>query len=101
MMATAIFVFREVLEAALVIGIVLAATNGVVDRGRWVAGGIVAGLVGAALVAGFAESIAAAAAGMGQEVFNAVVLFAATSMLIWHTVWMSRDRKSTRLNSSH
>lgn len=90
MMATAIIVFREVLEAALVIGIVLAATRGIVGRGRWVAGGILAGLFGAALVAGSAESIAAAAAGMGQEMLNAAVLLAATGMLVWHTVWMGR-----------
>src|SRR5437016_3822323 len=51
MLATAIIVFREVLEAALVVGIVLAASKGVRDRALWVAGGILAGLGGAALVA--------------------------------------------------
>ncbi len=90
MMASAIIVFREVLEAALVVGIVLAATRGIAGRGLWVAGGLVAGLLGAALVAGFAETIAGAAAGMGQEIFNAAVLLAATAMLVWHTVWMNR-----------
>ena len=90
MFATALIVFREVLEAALVIGIVLAATRGV--KGRWpvLVAGLVAGLGGAFLVAAFAEVIGQAAEGMGQEVFNAAVLFAAVVMLGWHNVWMSR-----------
>ena len=70
MMATAIIVFREVLEAALIVGIVLAATRGILSRGWWIAAGIAAGVFGASLVAGFAEAIASAAEGMGQELFN-------------------------------
>jgi high-affinity iron transporter len=90
MLATTLIVFREVLEAALVVGIVLAASQGVPRRGRWVTGGVVAGIVGAAVVAGFAEQIAQALAGIGQELFNAAVLFAAVAMLSWHNVWMGR-----------
>ncbi|MBI2382476.1 MAG: FTR1 family protein [Gammaproteobacteria bacterium] len=90
MLATALVVFREVLEAALVIGIACAATRGVPRRATWVALGIVAGTLGACLVAGFAEAIADAASGMGQEVFNAGVLLAAVLMLGWHNVWMAR-----------
>ena len=41
MLATAIIVFREVLEAALIVGIVMAATQGVPNRSLWVGGGIV------------------------------------------------------------
>ena len=40
MFATAILVFREVLEAALIISIVCAATRGLPGRGRWVSAGI-------------------------------------------------------------
>ena len=40
MLATAIIVFREVLEAALIVGIVMAASRGVPARGLWVGGGI-------------------------------------------------------------
>src|SRR5204862_5091847 len=90
MLVTAIIVFREVLEAALIVGIVLAATQGVPRRGAWVARGVAAGALGAALVAGFAQTIASAASGVGQEVFNAAVLFAAVAMLGWHNVWMTR-----------
>jgi high-affinity iron transporter len=89
MLATAIIVFREVLEAALIVGIVLAASRGIGYRGAWTVGGIAAGLVGAALVAGGAETIASAAAGMGQEVFNAAILLAAVAMLGWHNIWMT------------
>ena len=90
MLATLIIVFREVLEAALVVSIVLAATRGVYRRGLWVSGGVLGGLLGAGAVAWFAEAIAAAAAGMGQELLNAAVLFVAVVMLGWHNVWMSR-----------
>src|SRR5437763_3935449 len=90
MLATAIIVFREVLEAALIVGIVLAASQGVARRGAWVAGGIAAGIGGAIAVAGGAETIAAAAEGIGQEIFNAAILFAAVAMLGWHNVWMRR-----------
>lgn len=90
MLATAIIVFREVLEAALVIGIVLAASRGVPARAAWIAAGVGGGLVGAVLVAASADAIAQAVAGIGQELFNAAILFAAVAMLGWHSVWMSR-----------
>jgi high-affinity iron transporter len=90
MLPTALIVFREVLEAALVVGIVLAASQGVPRRGAWVGTGVAAGIAGAALVAGFAEQIASALAGVGQELFNAAVLFTAVAMLGWHNVWMGR-----------
>lgn len=90
MLATAIIVFREVLEAALVIGIVLAATQGLARRNVWVSLGIVAGIAGAGLVALFADVISAALAGAGQEVFNSGILLFAVVMLGWHNVWMRR-----------
>lgn len=90
MLATAIIVFREVLEAAIVVGIVTAATKGVAGRGSWIGLGLLAGALGAALVAGFAGTISDAASGMGQELFNACVLFAAVLMLGWHNVWMGK-----------
>lgn len=93
MIPTLIIVFREVLEAALIVSIVLAATRGVTHRGRWIAGGIAAGLAGAVLVAVFAQAITGALQGLGQEVFNAIVLFLAVLMLGWHNVWMSRHAR--------
>lgn len=98
MLATAIIVFREVLEAALVVSIVLAATRGVAGRGLWVGGGALGGLLGAAAVAVFAEAIAAAASGMGQELFNAAILFVAVFMLAWHNIWMSRHGRELAAN---
>ena len=90
MSATALIVFREVLEAALIVGIVLAATQGVPRRNAWVLLGVGLGIGGAVLVAMFAEAVSSFAAGMGQELFNAIVLFLAVCMLGWHNIWMSR-----------
>ncbi len=88
MIQALIIVLREVLEAALIVGIVLAAARGVPRRGLWVLAGIGAGIGGSLVVAGFAEGIAMALSGVGQEVFNAGVLLLATAMLGWHNVWM-------------
>jgi high-affinity iron transporter len=90
MLATLIIVFREMIEAGLVIGIVLAATKGVPHRTRWVCYGVLAGVAGACVVALFAGKIAGMMQGSGQEIFNASVLAAAVLMLTWHNVWMAR-----------
>lgn len=90
MFATTLIVFREMLEAALIIGIVLAATRGARYRLAWVSAGVGAGLIGAGIVAGFADVIANAIAGVGQELFNACVLFVAVAMLGWHNIWMKQ-----------
>ncbi len=97
MLATAIIVFREVLEAALIVGIVMAASQGVPRRAAWIGGGIGAGILGAGMVAAGAETIAAAVAGIGQEIFNAAILFAAVAMLGWHNIWMTRHGREMTL----
>ncbi len=89
MLASFLIVFREVIEAGLVVGIVLAATRGVRQRGWWIAGGLGAGVLGAALLAVFAGAISNALLGNGQEVFNACVLIVAALMLAWHNLWMA------------
>ena len=43
MIAALIIVFREVFEAGLIIGIVLAVTRTVPRRNQWIGGGVVAG----------------------------------------------------------
>jgi high-affinity iron transporter len=90
MLGAAIIVFREVIEAGLIVGIVMAATRGVAGRGRWINIGILGGIVGAAIVALFANVISEAFQGAGQELFNATVLGAAVIMLMWHNAWMAR-----------
>ncbi len=90
MLGSAVIVFREVLEAALVIGIVLAASRGIASSRRWVLAGLLAGIAGSLLVAAGAESIASALEGVGQEVMNASILFGAVLMLAWHCVWMQK-----------
>jgi high-affinity iron transporter len=93
MLATLIIVFREVLEAGLIVGIVLAATEGVERRGLWIAGGIAAGVAGAALLASFAGALSNAFSGVGQELFNASILIVAVVMLTAHVTWMASHGK--------
>jgi high-affinity iron transporter len=90
MIGSLIIVFREVIEAGLIVGIVLAATHGVLGRARWIWLGIGVGIGGAALLATFAGAVSNAIGGAGQELFNALVLGIAVIMLAWHSIWMTR-----------
>ncbi len=90
MLAALIIVFREVFEAGLIVGIVMAVTAGIHRRGMWVAGGVLGGALGACVVTVFAGALSAAFQGVGQELFNATILGVAVVMLTWHNVWMSR-----------
>ena len=89
MLATLLIVFREAIEAGLIVGIVLAATRGVARRGLWISLGVGVGALGACVVAAFADRIATLFGGSGQALFNAVVLAVAVAMLTWHNVWMA------------
>ena len=89
MLATLVIVFREVIEAGLIVGIVLAATQGVPRRSLWVTYGVGGGVLGACLVAAFAGELASLFEGSGQEIFNTTILLLAVCMLTWHNVWMA------------
>lgn len=89
MFSAAIVVFRESLEAALIISIMAAATRGIPARARWIGAGLLAGIAGAAVVASSMELISDWASGMGQEWFNIGILSIAVFMLAWHNIWMA------------
>jgi len=94
MLAAALIVFREVLEAALVVTIVMAATRGMPHRKRWVSLGIAGGVLGAGVVAAMTNILAGMFNGAGQDIVNAGILFTATVLIGWHVVWMnSHGRK--------
>ncbi|HKS20021.1 MAG TPA: FTR1 family protein [Bradyrhizobium sp.] len=93
MIAALIIVFREVFEAGLIVGIVLAVTRAVPHRNQWIGGGVLAGVLAACVVAAFAGALSNLFAGMGQELFNALILAVAVVMLTWHNVWMARHGK--------
>ncbi len=90
MLAALLIVFREVFEAGLIVGIVMAVTAGVSGRAAWIVAGVAAGVFGACLVAVFTGALSQLFGGSGQEVFNAVILAFAVVMLTWHNVWMAR-----------
>lgn len=90
MLAALLIVFREVFEAGLIVGIVMAVTSGVAGRTIWIVGGIIAGVLGACVVALFTSGLSELFGGSGQELFNAGILGFAVVMLTWHNVWMSR-----------
>jgi high-affinity iron transporter len=93
MLAALVIVFREVLEAGLIIGVVLAASRGVEGRNGVVALGVLVGILGSVVVAMFAARISDAFDGRGQEIFIAVILLFAVIMLGWHVAWMAHHAR--------
>lgn len=102
MLACLLIVFREVLEAGIVVGIIMAATQGLARRGLFIGGGVAAGVLGAGLLALFTGAITQALQGFGQEIFNAAILIVAVLMLGWHNLWMATHGRelATQLRSA-
>lgn len=93
MFATSLIVFRETLEAALLIGIVAASTKGLSGRSRWLSLGVLVGAVGSLAVAAGMGRISAWADGIGQDLVNVAIIGVALAMLSWHCVWVSTHAK--------
>lgn len=94
MFSTAIIIFREILEIAMIVGVVLAATRRVPGRMAWILGGFSAGCAGAGLVAVFAKTISNSLSGMGQEFFNAMILFTAAAFIGWTVLWLRKNART-------
>lgn len=101
MFSTGLIVFREVMEIAIILSVVLAATQGVTGRAKWIWLGLGAGVVSSAFVAAFAEQISSAMEGFGQEYFNALILFIAVAVLGWTVVWMKHHAKEIGAKLKH
>jgi high-affinity iron transporter len=89
MFAAALIVFREVLEASLIVTIIMAATRGVLYRGKWISLGIAGGVTGAGIVAYCTSALATLFDGAGQDIVNASILFLAVALIGWHIIWMN------------
>ncbi|SMY34311.1 FTR1 family iron permease [Photobacterium andalusiense] len=89
----AIIVFRELLEASLIVSIVLGVTQGIPKRVPLILMGIFLGIIGSVLVALSINSLTNLFDGIGQDLFNFCVLLMAVLMLSWHLVWMSTHGK--------
>lgn len=98
MFATATIVFREILEIALILGIVMAATRGLPGRINLALAGLLIGAIGSGVIAFFTESISQMVEGMGQEIFNAIIMFTAVIFLSWTVIWMKTHGRELAQN---
>lgn len=94
MFQIAIVVFREILEIALIVGILTAATKEIPNRTRWILGGLGLGAIASIILAFFTDNISNSLDGRGQEFFNGSVLLAAAIMISWTVIWMQKHAKS-------
>ncbi|MDH4228854.1 MAG: FTR1 family protein [Nitrospirota bacterium] len=93
-----LILLREGLEAALVVGIILAV---VVRLGqpryeRHVFGGVAAAVMASVLFALAADGVGGLFGGAGQEVLNGIVLMLAAAMLSYVVVWLRSSRHALR-----
>jgi high-affinity iron transporter len=96
-----IIVFREMLEMALVLGVLLAATKGMPGTRRWIGMGALAGAGGAVLIALFMDELENSATGDGEFLFNAGVLMLASVLIAWTVIWMSQHGREMAARMHH
>jgi high-affinity iron transporter len=101
MLASAIIIFREMFEIVLIVGIILAATKSLEGRMKWILSGLGLGLAGAALIALFIDKISEVAEGLGQEIFNAAVLYSAAFLIGGTVLWMVKHGREIRSHFNH
>ncbi len=101
MLSALIIVFREMLEMALVLGVLLAATKGVPGSRRWITIGSIAGVGGAILFAVFMSEVESSFTGSGEFLLNAGLLMLASVLIAWTVIWMSQHGREMTEHMRH
>ncbi len=94
MLQIAIIVFREIVEIAMIIGILSAVTKDLVGRTKWIISGLSLGVVASVVVALFADLISSSMNDNGQDIVNGAILLIASSLVIWTVIWMQKHARS-------
>jgi high-affinity iron transporter len=87
-----VIVLREVLEAALMVSVLLAASRLLQISSRWLVIALTLGLVGAATYGQLLDPISELFEGVGQELFNALLQYAAFAALAVVSFLIARYR---------
>jgi len=93
MFASALIAFREGLEAALIVGIVLGVLRklGHAQRGGSVWAGVGAAVIASVAVGLILNALGVAFEGRGEQIFEGVVMLLAAMVLTWMIFWMQRQ----------
>jgi high-affinity iron transporter len=94
MLQIAIVVFREVLEIALILGILASSTKEIKGRSNYILAGLFLGIAISIALAFFTDQISNSLNGMGQEFFNGLILLASAFMIGWTTLWMQKHARN-------
>ncbi len=98
MLATFVITWRETIEAALIIGILLAYLRkiGHQHEFRYIFGGALLAVLASGLFAGASSLATRLVEGIGEELFDALILLAAVSVLTYMVVWMHHNAKEIK-----
>lgn len=96
-----IVIFREILEIAIILGVVMVAAKELEHRNKWILIGLGSGVLGSLVVAFFAQAISNAAEGLGQELFNAMILLSASTVIGATALWMSKHARELTAHLKH
>lgn len=94
MLQILIVVFREILEISLIVGILTAVTKKIENRSKYIIFGLTFGILGSLILALFTDSISDSLDGVGQEIFNGLILLSASMMISWTVIWMQKHARS-------
>jgi len=88
MFKIALITFRECLEIALLLSVILAVTRQIEKSRIYTLAGVILGTFLAALFAFFTRTIAVSFNGVGDEIVNSVITLATVAVIGWTVVWM-------------
>ena len=96
MFKIAIIIFRECLEIALLLGIILASTRHIKDSKLYVIAGAMLGVVLSSIFAFFIRTITVAYGTYGDELFDSCVILLTAIIISWTVVWMQGYTKKIK-----
>jgi high-affinity iron transporter len=99
MLAALLITFREGLEAALVVGILLGYLRKVEHSGlkgyAWL--GVIGAVSASALLAGVIQLVGFQLHGQAESIFEALTMFLAAAILTWMIFWMRYQARATQM----
>ena len=98
MFKIAVVVFRECLEIALLLGVIMAVTKPLTNSRIYIIMGSLIGIVLAALFAIFARTIKASFDGFGDEIWDSGIILLTSLIISWTVVWMQGYARKIRKN---